>query len=77
MRDGRRRRPRPTGGTDADGAIIVIFIAPRRTFVFRDAAPHRQECERWSASLRRRALKSPISLFLRLLLRLSRDPSAG
>ena len=60
MRDGGGS---PGARTDADGAIIVIFIAPRRTFVFRDAAAHRQECERWSAS-HRRALKRPISLLL-------------
>ena len=75
MRDGGATAA-PAARTDGDEAIIVIFIAPRRTFVFRDAAAHRQECERWSAS-HRRALKRPISLFLRLLLRLSRDPSAG
>ena len=57
-----RGAPRRTGGphdlrcergvvrvgdkTAPNGAIIVIFIAPRRTFVFRDAASHRQESER-------------------------------
>ena len=68
--------------TATNGVIIVIFIAPRRTFVFRDAASHRlRERELECSAVQGCRPQSPISLSLSLSLSpslslASRDPSS-